>query len=231
MRPSPAFTPTRSRQRKTEPKQDRLVPVAERASAGYSGSDRLGANRRRFGPHPEGCLAWRARGNRKPLERSRTMQLTTHTDFALRVLIALGSVAPEQRSVREISSAYGISEHHVTKVVARLSSLGYVETQRGREGGCRLTRDPATISIGRIVRELEAELGVVACLREGEHCVITPVCGLKGALQQATEAFLQSLDGVTLADTLEGKERFAALLKLRSRPAPSTETSNRRMPR
>ena len=143
------------------------------------------------------------------------MQLTAFTDYSLRTLMGLGAVAPDKLTVGQLSDAYGISVHHLLKVVTELAALGYVETIRGKSGGARLAKPPRDISIGRVVREVEPELGVVPCLRQGElPCAIVPVCRLKHALASATERFLAELDGVTLADLLEPRLQIQRLLKL-----------------
>lgn len=143
------------------------------------------------------------------------MQLTMYTDYALRVLMALGAVAPDKLTVGQISEAYGISLNHLLKVVQHLSALGYTETLRGKAGGVRLARAPEEIRLGAIVRELEPELGLVSCLRTGEApCVIAPVCRLRSVLQEATARFLSELDQHTLADFLKPKARIQQLLTL-----------------
>lgn len=142
------------------------------------------------------------------------MQLTTYTDYALRTLIALGLRAPGKTTAAEIGDAYGISTHHLLKVIQRLAELGYVETQRGKSGGVRLAVAPEHIVVGKVVRELE-ELGVVACLRhDGEPCAIDGACRLRAALSAATAAFLTVLDGYTLADVLKPKTKLLQLLPL-----------------
>lgn len=143
------------------------------------------------------------------------MQLTTHTDYALRTLIALGLRSPDKLTAAEIGDAYGISTHHLLKVIQRLAELGYVETQRGKSGGVWLALAPELIVVGKVVRELEPELGVVACLRDGaEPCIIDGACRLRGALRAATAAFLAVLDDLTLADILKPKARLLQLLPL-----------------
>lgn len=143
------------------------------------------------------------------------MQLTAFTDYSLRTLIGLGAVAPEKVTVGELSAAYGISVHHLLKVVTELSALGYVETIRGKAGGARLAKPPEEIRIGELVRKLEPELGVVPCLRTGDApCVIAPACHLKRVLASATERFLEELDRCTLAELLEPRRKLLKLLKL-----------------
>ena len=146
------------------------------------------------------------------------MQLTAYTDYTLRTLMGLGAVAPDKVTVGELSQAYGISLHHLLKVVQRLAALGYVETLRGKAGGARLARPPEQINIGTVVRQVEPEFGVVPCLRVGEApCVIAPACRLKHLLAGATEQFLGELDRHTLADLLEPRRKLQKLLQLESK--------------
>lgn len=144
------------------------------------------------------------------------MQLTTHTDYALRALIALGLARPSKMTAAEISAAYQVSENHMVKVLRNLAGAGYVETIRGKDGGVRLVTEPDQINIAQVVREMENDLGVVACLRKGGgSCTITPSCKLKGALERATESFLVTLSEYTLADILETEEPLRRLLGVR----------------
>jgi Rrf2 family nitric oxide-sensitive transcriptional repressor len=126
------------------------------------------------------------------------MRLTRYTDFALRVLLYLGARPDGLASIASISRAYGVSQNHLMKVVNDLANAGYVATVRGRSGGVRLGRDPAGINIGAVVRHTEDSFQVVDCA----SCVIAPVCGLSGALDDAVTAFLAVLDGYTLADLM-----------------------------
>lgn len=141
------------------------------------------------------------------------MQLTQYTDFGLRTLVALALNPGEKLTVTDISRMYGISRHHLVKVVARLAELGYVETLRGKGGGMRLGMPATEIRIGAVVRGMEAELGVVECLQQdGGACVIAPVCRLKGLLREATGQFLARLDEHSLADMLRPRAPVARLL-------------------
>jgi Rrf2 family nitric oxide-sensitive transcriptional repressor len=152
------------------------------------------------------------------------MQLTLHTDYALRTLILLAVRAPERLTVADVSQTFDVSEHHLLKVVQHLAELGYVDTQRGKAGGVRLAVDPALVNLGQLVRETEAELGVVGCLREGSSpCVIEPACHLKLVLRHATERFLESLAAWTLADLLKGREHsLGRLVTLRPKAGVHT---------
>lgn len=135
------------------------------------------------------------------------MHLTQYSDYALRILLYLGvnRPSPEGRlpALLDISNAYGISFNHLSKVANQLSQLGFVIAQRGRTGGLRLARSPELIRIGEVVRATEPNFRIVECFEpETNECCITPACQLMGALNEAKEAFLSTLDRYTLADVL-----------------------------
>lgn len=143
------------------------------------------------------------------------MQLTTFTDYALRVLISVASKPePERSTIPEIAAQYGISRNHLVKVVHHLSSSGYLSTVRGKGGGFRLARPAEDIRVGDVIRETERRFDLVPCLDASRRgcCAIEPACVLKRALRQALEAFLSVADGYTLADLVRPRHRLRKLL-------------------
>ncbi len=135
------------------------------------------------------------------------MRLTLHTDYALRVLIYVGSHPDELVRTEDVSVAYGISHNHLTKVVRQLGQLGYLSIQRGRNGGIALGKDPSAIRIDEVVKQCEPDLFLVECFNEAENqCPIAPVCGLAPVLADACRAFLERLAAYTLADLLQGRQ-------------------------
>ena len=145
------------------------------------------------------------------------MRLTSHADYALRILLYLATHRERLVSTEEIATAYGISRNHLTKIVQRLGQGGWIEVRRGRGGGIRLGREPAEINVGEVVREFEATLAVVECLDpENNTCVVAPACGLKGVFSEATEAFLAVLDRYTLDIVDERRARALRALLART---------------
>lgn len=130
------------------------------------------------------------------------MRLTTHTDYALRVLMSL-AVADEGRlvTIEDLAARHRISRNHLMKVAQTLVRLGLVKGVRGRTGGLALAVDPQELRMGHVVRMLESDMEVVACLgRDPAGCALTGLCRLTGAFSRAVEAFLAELDRLTLAD-------------------------------
>ncbi|SIO15580.1 transcriptional regulator, BadM/Rrf2 family [Singulisphaera sp. GP187] len=141
------------------------------------------------------------------------MHLTQFSDYSLRLVIYLACHPGQVVSVDEISRAFGISRHHLVKVVQTVTELGVVESQRGRGGGMRLAMNPAEINIGWLIRHTEPHFHLVECFDpETNTCPISPSCGLKGALQRAQQAFLAVLDEYTLDQFMTRRADLVVLL-------------------
>ena len=141
------------------------------------------------------------------------MRLTRYSDYAIRVLLYLGS-QPDDRlcSIGDIARSYGISQNHLMKVVNDLVNAGYLESVRGRFGGIRLARAPEAINIGEVVRHTEDGFDLVDCA----SCIIAPACGLTGVLHEALAAFMHVLDRYTLADLQANRAGLWAILDTKS---------------
>lgn len=132
------------------------------------------------------------------------MQLTLHSEYALRVLLYLGSRHGEIISTKEISSAFGISKNHLVRVIQTLGDASYLHVTPGRGGGVSLAMEPSLIRLGDVVRKAEPTFRIAECFdAERNTCVIAPVCSLKPVLTEALNSFL-TMDRYTLADLLAG---------------------------
>ncbi|GAC1337389.1 MAG: Rrf2 family transcriptional regulator [Isosphaeraceae bacterium] len=142
------------------------------------------------------------------------MSLAMHTDFALRTLLYLGTKGA-RATVEEAASFYGISAHHLGKVVNQLGRLGYVKNLRGPKGGMELAKKPSEISVGAVVRAFEGrEIHLLECIETPGVCVIQPGCFLRGVLAEAERRQMEYLDGVTLANILPATTTLGVSLGL-----------------
>lgn len=141
------------------------------------------------------------------------MTLTRFSDYSLRVLIFAALRGERPFSVDEVSRAYGLSRHHVAKVVNSLVRGGSLRARRGRRGGVWLGVPAESIRLGLLLRQTEGAPGLVECLGPAPGgCRLTPACRLKSALAVALEAFYASLNQHTLRDLVENRTALAGLL-------------------
>jgi len=142
------------------------------------------------------------------------MQLTTHSDYALRLLIYL-AVHPQDNpaTVKDAAERYGISTNHLAKVAQRLVQEEVILSQRGRGGGLKLALSPDEINIGKLIRKTE-NLEILECFGDNCECPIASVCMLESVMRKAQKAFLDVLDGYTLADVAKNKQFLQRSLKI-----------------
>jgi Rrf2 family nitric oxide-sensitive transcriptional repressor len=141
------------------------------------------------------------------------MQLTTHTDYALRLLIFLASQPERKVSTREVAEAYNISLHHLTKVAKSLTKGGWLVAARGGGGGLELAPQTAETRLGEIVRYTEFSHALAECFTPASNtCPITRVCCLKPVLYRAQKAFFDVLDTVTVRDIARNPEELGLVL-------------------
>ena len=143
------------------------------------------------------------------------MRITVHTDYALRLLMYLALKKDGLTTIAEIAATYGISRNHLMKVAYELVVAGYVESVRGRGGGLRLAKPPEAITLGEVVRKTEPDMPRVQPMKPGNPSRTLFVA--RRAMNLASAAFLEALDGYTLGDLIEpgGKmRRYLPLLKV-----------------
>ncbi|NML17297.1 RrF2 family transcriptional regulator [Azohydromonas caseinilytica] len=142
------------------------------------------------------------------------MKLTAFTDYSLRVLMYLAANSGRKSTIAEIATAFGISEHHLVKVVHFLGRQGWIATIRGKGGGMTLAMQPGDIRLGQVVRDTEGSAVPAECFEAGGgHCIVSGCCGLQDVLAQAVQAFHGVLDRYTLADVMANRPALVQALE------------------
>jgi Rrf2 family nitric oxide-sensitive transcriptional repressor len=141
------------------------------------------------------------------------MQLSAYSDYSLRVLMQAGLRCPDRVTVDEVADTFGISRHHLVKVVHDLGRSGHLKTHRGVGGGFTLGRSAEAIKLGDIVRLGEETELLIDCTDRAERpCRLSPVCRLREVLDEAAAALFAVLDAYSLADLLKPRSKLRATL-------------------
>lgn len=135
------------------------------------------------------------------------MQLTTQTDYALRTLMFLAT-RTERSNVADVAKLFGISVHHVAKVVNQLARFGYLRSVRGVGGGIEMSHQPEQIRIGDVIECFEGNLHLLDCIGTAGVCSIQSFCKLKGVLAEAERLQREYLHSLTLADVLPARAQL-----------------------
>ncbi len=132
------------------------------------------------------------------------MKLSTRGHYGLLAMVELAKHHGQgPLSLSDIAQASELSLAYLEQLFGPLRQAGLVEGTRGVRGGYRLTRDPAEITVGEVVRVLEGTIGPVDCAVEGETvdcCSRSTSCATKEMWQRVRESILEVLDNTSLAD-------------------------------
>ena len=132
------------------------------------------------------------------------MRLSARVDYALRAMSELAA-AGAPRTVEQLSVAQHIPNKYLESILGELRRGGLLRSQRGPDGGYRLARSAAEISIADIIRALDGELANV----RGSRPENLEYVGAAASLQEVWIALRASerliLEGVTLAHVAAGE--------------------------
>ncbi|QSB04982.1 RrF2 family transcriptional regulator [Natronoglycomyces albus] len=133
------------------------------------------------------------------------MRLSARVDYALRAAICLADAGQAWTRAERISAGQNIPLKFLESILLQLRHGGLAESRRGPDGGHRLLKNPAQVSLADVIRIVDGPLVGVRGQRP-EH---VDYSGPAEALSQVWVALRVNerniLEEVKLADVAQGK--------------------------
>ena len=144
------------------------------------------------------------------------LRVSKLTDYATVVMTVLaGTSDPSQAesvlSAQDLALRARLELPTVSKLLKQLAHAQLVESFRGVNGGYRLARTPAQISIADIIIAIEGPIGMTECSAHAGVCDHEPHCGVRVNWQRINLAIGQALASVSLADMLKTPPKRAPI--------------------
>jgi Rrf2 family transcriptional regulator, nitric oxide-sensitive transcriptional repressor len=129
------------------------------------------------------------------------------TEYALRVMVYLGSLAGQTPTIAQISAATRTPPAYLAKVLRSLARSGLIRSQRGLHGGSSIARPSGEITIYDVVQAVDPIRRITTCpLGLKGHGV--ELCPLHRRLDDAVALVEKAFRETTLAELLaNGAER------------------------
>ena len=128
------------------------------------------------------------------------MKISTKGRYALRLMADIG--AHDQSgcvSLRDVAARQEISVKYLEQIAGMLTKAGFLYSERGAQGGYRLSRAPEEYTVGSILRLTEGSMKPVACLEDDPNqCSRAGECVTLRLWKMLDEAIEGVLDKVTL---------------------------------
>lgn len=128
------------------------------------------------------------------------MKISTRGRYALRIMTELAKAQPDEyMSLSTLSERQSVSQKYLEQIVPLLTRAGFVKSVRGNRGGYALTKNPAEITVGDILRATEGSLAPVPCVEHGNSsCEKSSYCSAFKIWSGLYETVNNYLDGITL---------------------------------
>jgi Rrf2 family protein len=126
------------------------------------------------------------------------VRISAKVDYAIRAMVELAAAPPEIQKIERIATAQAIPRTFLENILLDLRHAGLVTSRRGVEGGYRLARPAAEISIADVIRAVEGPLASVRGVRPDELEYTGPAVSLRGTWIELRSAIRAVLEETTL---------------------------------
>ena len=135
------------------------------------------------------------------------MRLAQKTVYAVRAVFELAkrSRAGTPVAIATLSREQQIPSQFLQVIMRELRQGGFVESRRGKDGGYLLSRPPARLPVGEVVRFFEGDFSPVERPDSGTD----PFPAFAGLWDAARQALDEVFDGTTFATLIEREQRSA----------------------
>ena len=133
------------------------------------------------------------------------MKISTKGRYALRLMLDLA----EHRNngftaLKDVAERQNISKKYLEQIIPMLNTPEILQTNRGFQGGYRLTQTPEHYTVGMILRLTEGSLAPVACLTQSPNtCERAEQCATLFVWEGLNKVITEYLDSITLQDILD----------------------------
>src|SRR5215813_10040675 len=139
------------------------------------------------------------------------MRVTAKGEYATRAVLYLAMEHPEVVTINEIANRHLIPVKYLEQILLELKRGGLLESRRGVHGGYLLSRHPAEISVGEVLRIVDGKFIESSCdQRDHERgfvCRDYSHCGLKHVWEDVRAAVDKILFETSFADVCAQSRR------------------------
>ncbi len=126
------------------------------------------------------------------------MQITRQADYALRAVIYLSRLAPDERAATsQIAQEQRIPPSFLAKIVSQLSVAGLLQTSRGARGGVSLAKTPEEITVLDVVEAIDGPILLNECVACSGNCTFGESCPMKPVWTDTQTELVNRLKNIT----------------------------------
>lgn len=140
--------------------------------------------------------------------------ISQRTKYALKALMTLAEAARTDQpalTIEEVARRSGTPKRFLEHILLDLRNIGLIRSRRGRAGGYMLIKEPRTVSIGELLRQMDGPIAPLPCLsrtayQRCEDCTDEENCRIRKMFGQVYWAYLLLIESLTLGDLTENSD-------------------------
>lgn len=131
------------------------------------------------------------------------MKISTKGRYALRLMTYIAQNGKDRNvSLKEIATKEDISVKYLEQIIGILNHANFVKSERGTNGGYKLTKNANEYTIGMILRLTETNLYPAPCCSDDCDCTRIKNCPSSFVFKKINEAINGVIDSITLEDLI-----------------------------
>ena len=137
------------------------------------------------------------------------MRLQKNTSLALCSVLEFAGDPQRHIPAADIAAKYGVSPHHLAKVLADLARAGIVESVRGVGGGYRFTGNPRRLTLMDVIAHFEDIDGAKFGAGEPATPTAQALAAIESEIDEMAKATFRSITLETMVRLIERRARKA----------------------
>lgn len=142
------------------------------------------------------------------------MKISTKGRYALRLIVELAKHKDEGYiALKDIANRQNISKKYLEQIIPILNRANILQSNRGFQGGYKLSRNPNEITVLEILNNTEGNVSCVACL-DGpvNNCPRKEMCETLFVWEGLNKAITDYLGNLTVQDIIEHQQSFTYMI-------------------
>lgn len=132
------------------------------------------------------------------------MYISAKVDYAVRALCTLADADGRAVTAESLATSQGLPAKFLESILNDMRRAGLLTSQRGADGGYRLSRPPKEISVADVMRPIDGPLAEVRGLRPEAANYEGSAEHLRDVWVAVRASLRQVLERVTIADIVHG---------------------------
>ena len=133
------------------------------------------------------------------------LRMSREADYGIVLLTRMAaSPADDIHNARALADESQVTLPMASKVLKQLTRDGILESTRGVNGGYRLARDAAEISVADVISAIDGPIALTVCIEHAPgSCDRAGLCQVRTTVHVITQRIQETLDGMSIAEMIQ----------------------------